>query len=39
MSFYEKKANFDSKVDSISKKSLTTLRSQKWSEEKIMAFV
>ena len=39
MSFYEKKANFDQKVDSISKKSLTTLRGQKWSKEKIMMFV
>lgn len=39
MSFYEKKANFDPKVDSISKKSLTTLRSEKWSEEKIATFV
>lgn len=29
MSFYEKKANFDLKMDSISKKSLTTLRGQK----------
>jgi len=39
LSFYVKKANIDPKMDSISKKSLTTLRSQKWSEEKIAAFV
>lgn len=34
-----KKANFDLKVDFISKKFVTTLRSQKWSEEKITMFV
>lgn len=39
MSFYEKKENFDRNMDSISKKSLTTLRGQKWSEEKIAAFM
>lgn len=39
MSFYVKKVDFDPKVDSISKKSLTTLRSQKWSEENITMFV
>lgn len=39
MSFYDKKANFDPKIDSISKKSLATLRSQRWSEEKIATFV
>jgi len=38
MSFYEKKARFDPKVDSILKKVLSTLRGLKWSEEKIIAF-
>lgn len=36
--FYTKKANFDPRTDSISKKSLKTLRDQGWSEEKIAAF-
>lgn len=39
MSFYEKKVNFDPKVDSISRNSLTTLRDQKWSEKKIAMFM
>jgi len=38
MSFYEKKAIFNLKTNSISKKSLTELRRLKWSEEKIIAF-
>ena len=36
--FYDKKVNFDPKIDSISKKSLNTLRGENWSEEKITAF-
>lgn len=38
MSFYVKKVKFNPKVDSISMKSLNTLRGLKWSKEKIVAF-
>lgn len=38
LGFYMKKGRFDPKVDSISKKALSTLRGIQWSKEKIMTF-